>query len=122
MNIGQVLETHLGWAARRLGFRAISPVFDGGNPRTIEDALCRTWICEQADAIFPGSSNGNGAGGNSIGENVNVEKVYAWLHKHHYDPEPVFADGQVGEATRVARSYGWSSRASRVSGASPPRI
>ncbi len=102
MNIGQVLETHLGWAARRLGFRAISPVFDGGNPRTIEDALCRTWICEQADAIFPGSSNGNGAGGNSIGENVNVEKVYAWLHKHHYDPEPVFADEQVGEATRVA--------------------
>ncbi|MCK4590964.1 MAG: DNA-directed RNA polymerase subunit beta, partial [Candidatus Latescibacteria bacterium] len=29
MNLGQVLETHLGWAASRLGFRAISPVFDG---------------------------------------------------------------------------------------------
>ncbi|MCK5251643.1 MAG: DNA-directed RNA polymerase subunit beta, partial [Thermoplasmata archaeon] len=53
MNIGQVLETHLGWAARRLGFRAVSPVFDGGNPSTIEDALCRTWLCEQADAILP---------------------------------------------------------------------
>ena len=31
MNIGQVLETHLGWAASRLGFRAITPVFDGAN-------------------------------------------------------------------------------------------
>src|SRR3546814_1984532 len=52
MNIGQVLETHLGWAARRMGFRAISPVFDGGNPATIEDALCREWICMQAGALI----------------------------------------------------------------------
>ena len=29
MNIGQILETHLGWAADRLGFRAVTPVFDG---------------------------------------------------------------------------------------------
>jgi DNA-directed RNA polymerase subunit beta len=29
MNIGQMLETHLGWAADRLGFRAMTPVFDG---------------------------------------------------------------------------------------------
>jgi len=27
MNIGQVLEVHLGWAAKRLGFRALTPVF-----------------------------------------------------------------------------------------------
>ena len=31
MNIGQVLETHLGWAAKTMGFRAITPVFDGAN-------------------------------------------------------------------------------------------
>ena len=29
MNVGQVLETHLGWAANALGFRAVTPVFDG---------------------------------------------------------------------------------------------
>jgi DNA-directed RNA polymerase subunit beta len=33
MNIGQVLETHLGWAASRIGFRAITPVFDGATER-----------------------------------------------------------------------------------------
>jgi DNA-directed RNA polymerase subunit beta len=29
MNVGQILETHLGWAAKVLGFQAITPVFDG---------------------------------------------------------------------------------------------
>jgi DNA-directed RNA polymerase subunit beta len=99
MNIGQVLETHLGWAARRLGFRAVSPVFDGGNPGTIEDALCRTWLCEQADAILPGA---NGAGPDGIGENVDAEKVGLWLRDRRYDPATVFDESQVGEATRAA--------------------
>ena len=29
MNVGQILETHLGWVAKVLGFTAITPVFDG---------------------------------------------------------------------------------------------
>ena len=33
MNVGQVLETHLGWAANELGFRAVTPVFDGASDR-----------------------------------------------------------------------------------------
>jgi DNA-directed RNA polymerase subunit beta len=48
MNIGQVLETHLGWAASRLGFRAISPVFDGANEEEIEAELARSWLIDQA--------------------------------------------------------------------------
>ena len=36
MNIGQVLETHLGWAANRLGFMAETPVFDGAQEDEIE--------------------------------------------------------------------------------------
>jgi DNA-directed RNA polymerase subunit beta len=105
MNIGQVLETHLGWAARRMGFRAISPVFDGGNPRTIEDALCRLWICELADALVPlGETNyANGSNGHAsaIGERVNEEKVTKWLKDKGYEAGPVFDDSIVGEATRV---------------------
>jgi DNA-directed RNA polymerase subunit beta len=48
MNIGQILETHLGWAADRLGFRAITPVFDGADELEIEADLARAWMVEQA--------------------------------------------------------------------------
>ncbi|MGE4057184.1 MAG: DNA-directed RNA polymerase subunit beta, partial [Vicinamibacterales bacterium] len=41
MNVGQILETHLGWAAKKLGFRAVTPVFDGATEVDIEDALRR---------------------------------------------------------------------------------
>ncbi len=48
MNIGQVLEVHLGWAARSLGFRAVVPVFDGANEREIEAELARAWLIDQS--------------------------------------------------------------------------
>ncbi len=37
MNVGQILETHLGWVAKVLGFNAISPVFDGANEDDIQE-------------------------------------------------------------------------------------
>jgi DNA-directed RNA polymerase subunit beta len=48
MNIGQVLEIHLGWAADRLGFRAITPVFDGAKEIEIQAELGRAWLIERA--------------------------------------------------------------------------
>lgn len=48
MNIGQVLETNLGWAAHRLGFRAITPVFDGANETEIRAELARAWLMDKA--------------------------------------------------------------------------
>ncbi len=48
MNIGQVLETHLGWAANRMGFRAITPVFDGANETEIEAELARAYLMDLA--------------------------------------------------------------------------
>ncbi len=39
MNLGQVLETHLGWAAMKLGFRVATPVFDGAHEEEIRLAL-----------------------------------------------------------------------------------
>jgi DNA-directed RNA polymerase subunit beta len=48
MNIGQVLEAHLGWAARKLGFRAITPVFDGAQESEIEAELARSWMMDQS--------------------------------------------------------------------------
>ncbi len=48
MNIGQILETHLGWAAARLGFRVNTPVFDGASEREIESELARAWLIDKA--------------------------------------------------------------------------
>ncbi len=39
MNVGQILETHLGWAAKILGFQAVTPVFDGAKENEIHAAV-----------------------------------------------------------------------------------
>jgi len=39
MNVGQILETHLGWAGAASGFQAVTPVFDGATETDINDAL-----------------------------------------------------------------------------------
>ena len=39
MNIGQLLEVHLGWAAAKLGYEAVCPVFEGATPEEIAEEL-----------------------------------------------------------------------------------
>ena len=39
MNIGQILETHLGWAAEKLGIKIATPVFEGASVQDIYDKL-----------------------------------------------------------------------------------
>jgi DNA-directed RNA polymerase subunit beta len=48
MNIGQILEAHLGWAASRIGFKAETPVFDGAREEEIETELARSWLIDRA--------------------------------------------------------------------------
>ncbi|MBI2303352.1 MAG: DNA-directed RNA polymerase subunit beta [Chloroflexi bacterium] len=93
MNLGQVLETHLGLAAKSLDFRAISPVFDGANAPTIEDALARAWILQRANGGIPVPSQ-NGAG-------PDLEQAKAWLAEHGYDPSPIFEAGHQGAARQA---------------------
>jgi DNA-directed RNA polymerase subunit beta len=44
MNIGQILETHLGWAAQALGIKVATPVFDGAREQDIQDMLARAGL------------------------------------------------------------------------------
>ena len=44
MNIGQILETHLGWAADHLGYKVATPVFDGASEEAISDELERAGL------------------------------------------------------------------------------
>jgi DNA-directed RNA polymerase subunit beta len=76
MNIGQVLEVHLGWAAKRLGFRALTPVFDGATEAEIEAELARAWIVDQA---WKEAAN----------------TAWNWLKQEEYDPETIQDDDEV---------------------------
>ncbi|MCL5947518.1 MAG: DNA-directed RNA polymerase subunit beta [Chloroflexi bacterium] len=44
MNLGQILETHLGWAAARLKQKMMSPVFDSATEAEIKDQIRRAWL------------------------------------------------------------------------------
>lgn len=91
MNVGQLLETHLGWAANALGFRTLSPVFDGADDVSIEDALARAWIARKAEAIDWEQN----------GYTLKLERVKDWLTERGYDGEKIFGDESEGEARQA---------------------
>ncbi len=93
MNIGQVLETHLGWAAQTLGFRVLTPVFDGANDMAIEDALARAWIAHQSAAVDYAPDRKQSS--------IQLETAKAWVDSHGYDGDRVFNDSYPGEAREV---------------------
>jgi len=95
MNIGQVLEAHLGWAAQTLGFEAVNPIFDGADALTIEDALAKTWIAWEAGAVnFSPEDLGNAR--------TDLEKVGEWLSSHGFDASEIMNDGYEGAARKAA--------------------
>ncbi len=53
MNLGQLMEVHLGWAAHKLGFRARTPVFDSADWAEIEQCLAQAWLAERAGGLKP---------------------------------------------------------------------
>ena len=93
MNIGQVLETHLGWAAQVLGFRALTPVFDGASDMAIEDALCRAWIVQKSGAVDPNP------GKDTVP--YNREAAIEWINNQGYDGESVFDESLSGKAREM---------------------
>jgi DNA-directed RNA polymerase subunit beta len=94
MNIGQVLETHLGWAANILGFKALTPVFDGADDIVIEDALARAWLAQKAGAVKldPDSEKAS---------SILIEETKAWVADKGYDADRVFNDSYAGVAKDV---------------------
>ena len=127
MNLGQILETHLGWAASMLGFRAITPVFDGASEEELQDALARAWIVRAArarggvvtngapgaiGAIRANGSSDTGGGSHDgptleslAGDGTVDERTAAWLRARGYEEQritEVFNDRHPGVASRVA--------------------
>jgi DNA-directed RNA polymerase subunit beta len=93
MNIGQILETHLGWAAETLGLKVLNPIFDGANDIAIEDALARAWIVQQAGIINRASRGDSNT--------VELNQAKTWLADNGYNAEKVFDDRYPREARKV---------------------
>ena len=89
MNLGQVLETHLGWAAHNLGFKALSPVFDGADNDAIEESLAQAWLANRSGAISPGPEGQ---------ESFHLEHALAWLEERGYNAKAIFGDSAKGAA------------------------
>jgi DNA-directed RNA polymerase subunit beta len=85
MNVGQILETHLGWAAARLDFRAITPVFDGAAEDELRKALKEAGIPESGKSILY-----DGRTGDQFEQPVTVGYIYM-LKLHHLVDDKVHA-------------------------------
>ena len=93
MNLGQVLEAHLGWAAHALNFKAVSPVFDGAPDMMIEDSLAQAWVLEESQAIDPRPLDGMA--------NIDWDRAKEWLAQRGYDLATTFDEKVPGRARQA---------------------
>ena len=85
MNVGQILETHLGYAAAKLGFKAITPVFDGATEDEIRASLKEAGIPESGKSYLY-----DGRTGDRFEQPVTVGYIYM-LKLHHLVDDKVHA-------------------------------
>jgi DNA-directed RNA polymerase subunit beta len=85
MNVGQILETHLGWAASKLNFKAITPVFDGASEKEIGQCLKEAGLPESGKAYLH-----DGRTGERFEQPTTVGYIYM-LKLHHLVDDKVHA-------------------------------
>jgi len=85
MNLGQLLETHLGWAANTLGFHARTPVFDGAQDSVIEDQIARAWFVRESHAKDHRDIDSNV---------IDWKKVDAYLDARGFERDRLWSDAQ----------------------------
>ena len=85
MNVGQILETHLGWAASKLGYRAVAPVFGGATEEQINDELEKAGLPRHGKVqLYDGRT------GEPFGQETTVGYIYM-LKLHHLVDDKVHA-------------------------------
>jgi DNA-directed RNA polymerase subunit beta len=85
MNVGQILETHLGWAAKALGIKVASPVFDGASEKEIKDLLKKGKLPASGQTLLM-----DGRTGEAFGSPVTVGYMYV-LKLHHLVDDKIHA-------------------------------
>ncbi len=85
MNIGQVLEVHLGYAAKALGWKVATPIFNGANERDIQELLKEAGLSEDGK-----SEMYDGRTGEKFDNRVTTGYVY-FLKLHHLVDDKIHA-------------------------------
>ncbi len=85
MNIGQVLEVHLGYAAKTLGWKVATPIFNGANERDIQELLKQAGLAEDGK-----SDMYDGRTGEKFDNRVTTGYVY-FLKLHHLVDDKIHA-------------------------------
>ena len=85
MNIGQVLEVHLGYAAQALGWKVATPTFNGANETTIRETLRQAGLREDGKSTMY-----DGRTGEKFDNDVTVGWVY-FLKLHHLVDDKIHA-------------------------------
>ena len=85
MNIGQVLDVHLGYAAKALGWKVSTPIFDGANEKDIRETLTAAGLREDGKSILY-----DGRTGEQFDNLVTVGWVY-FLKLHHLVDDKIHA-------------------------------
>jgi len=80
MNVGQLLEMHLGWAAKKLGLRILSPVFDGARGEDVRDLLKKADLPEGGKVTLY-----DGYTGKPFGQKIGVGYMYIMKLVHMVD-------------------------------------
>jgi len=80
MNVGQILETHLGWAAKILGFSVASPVFDGATEKDIKEEMKKASLPLEGKVVVL-----DGFTGKRFDQKVTVGYIYMMKLAHLVD-------------------------------------
>src|SRR5438067_10782372 len=85
MNIGQILETHLGWAAEALGMHVATPVFDGAKEAAIKEQLRKAGLPEDGKITLR-----DGRTGKAFEQAITVGYIYM-MKLHHLVEDKIHA-------------------------------
>ncbi|MBI1987477.1 MAG: DNA-directed RNA polymerase subunit beta [Nitrospinae bacterium] len=85
MNVGQILETNLGWAAKALGYHVASPVFDGATEEDIQNLLRQAGLPPWGETVLY-----DGKTGGSFDQKVVVGQIYM-MKLHHLVDDKIHA-------------------------------
>ena len=99
MNIGQVLEVHLGFAARHLGWRVMTPVFDGAHEEDIQYLLTKSCFFKKGDEFINSIVDEYEKSKSDKGEGFDMDELVAYVEERATDEQYA----KIIEDARIAR-------------------